>query len=437
MKIKDFYYHVGSLLVRKTIAGPAAGQQGQITIHSECHGKALTPDFVIPAGTPAGDQTMQYDNIRVPAKCTVTETVDGHTSTVSVDVVGSGQTVPVDHGDIAEADISDAYGLVPGQLEVTKSIAGPLAGQQGQIVIHTVCNGTALSPDLIIPPGATGDHSQMYSNIPTPASCVSTETVDGATSAVSVVVTGSPDSVTIPAGGSGAAHITDTYGSAPGSLLVTKTIAGPAAGHQGPVTINVVCNGVALSPDVVVAAGTHAGNVSQGFDDIPAGSVCTVTETADGATATVTATVSGNDQTVTVPAGKAVSVNVMDVYQQTPGLAPEVPGPSGSLRVTKTIAGPAARQHGRISILVVCGGPIHTYAFRIPAHTGPGSVSRYYPDLPVGSRCTVTETTDGHTSTVAVTATSKGKKATIHANRTATVHLTDTFFSVKAVAVTG
>ena len=64
-------------------------------------------------------------------------------------------------------------------------------------------------------------------------------------------------------------------------------------------------------------------------------------------------------------------------------------------------------------------------------------MSRYFPDLPAGSRCTVTETADGHTSTVAVTATSKGKKATIHANRTATVHLTDTFFSVKAVAVTG
>jgi Domain of unknown function (DUF5979)/Thioester domain len=435
--IKDVYYHVGSLLVRKTIAGPAAGQQGQITIHSECNAKALTPDFVIPAGTPAGDQTMQYDNIRIPATCRVTETVDGHTSTVSVDVKGSGQTVAVAPGEIAEADISDAYGLAPGQLEVTKSIAGPLAGQQGQVVIHTVCNGTALSPDLVIPAGATGDHSQMYSNIPTPASCVSTETVDGATSTVSVAVTGNPDSVTIPAGGSGAAHITDTYGSAPGSLLVTKTIAGPFAGDQGPVTIHVVCDGIALSPDVVVAAGTPAGNVSRSFDGIPAGSVCSVTETADGATATVTATVSGNNQTVTVPAGKLVSVNVMDVYQRTPGLAPEVPGPFGSLKVTKTIAGPAARQHGRISILVDCGGPLHTYAFLIPAHTGPGSVSRYYPDLPAGSRCTVTETTDGHTSTVAVAATGKGRKVTIHANRTATVHLTDTFFSVQAVAVTG
>ena len=151
-----------------------------------------------------------------------------------------------------------------------------------------------------------------------------TETVDGATSTVSVVVIGSPDTVTIPAGGSGAAHITDTYGSAPGSLLITKTVAGPFAGHQGPVTIHVVCDGIALSPDFVVAAATPAGNVSRSFDDIPAGSVCTVTETADGATATFAATVSGNHQNVTVPAGKVVPVNLIDVYTRSPALVPEV-----------------------------------------------------------------------------------------------------------------
>ena len=291
VEITDTYHHVGSLLVRKTIAGPGAGQQGEIRIHTVCNGTALTPDFVIPAGTPAGDQTKQYDHIRVPATCTVTETADGHTSTVSVDVEGSGQTVSVPAGDIVEADISDTYGLVPGQLEVTKSIAGPLAGQQGEVVIHTVCNGTALTPDFVIPAGAAGDQSHIYSTVPTPASCVVTETMNGATSAVSVAVIGSPHTVTIPPGGSGAAHITDTYGPAPGSLLVTKTIAGPLAGHQGPVTIHVVCNGTALSPDFVIASGTPAGSVSHSFDGIPAGSVCTVTETADGATATVTATV--------------------------------------------------------------------------------------------------------------------------------------------------
>ena len=418
VEITDTYHHVGSLLVRKTIAGPGAGQQGETRIHTECNGTALTPDFVIPAGTPAGDETKQYDHIRVPATCKVTETADGHTSTVLVVVEGSGETVSVPAGDIVEADISDTYELLPGQLEVTKTIAGPLAGQQGPVVIHTVCNGTALTPDFVIPAGApAGDQSHIiYSPVPTPASCVVTETTDGHTSAVSAVVTGSPHTTTIPPGGAGAAHITDTYGASPGSLLVTKTIAGPLAGHQGPVTIHVTCDGTARSPDFVIASGTRAGSVSHSFDGIPAGSVCTITETGDGATATVAATVSGNGQKVTVPAGKVLPVNLMDVYQGTPG----------SLKVTKTIAGRAARLHGRIAILVACGGPLQAFAFHISAHVG-GSVSRYFNGIPAGSRCTVTETANGHTGTVAVVASGGHKKVTIRANGRATAHLTDTF----------
>jgi hypothetical protein len=420
VRITDIYRHVGSLLVRKTIAGPAAGQQGQVTIHTVCDGRAVTPDFVIAAGTPAGEQTKQYDRIRVPAKCTVTETADGHTSAVSVVVEGSGQSVSVPAGDIVEADISDTYGLLPGQLEVTKTIAGSLAGQQGMVVIHTVCNGTAVTPDFVIPAGVrAGDQSHIYSGIPTPASCVITETADGHTSAVSVDVTGSPHTTTMAPGGAGAAHITDTYGATPGSVLVTKTIAGPLAGQQGPVTIHVVCDGRALSPDFVIGSRTRAGSVSHSFDGIPAGSVCIVTETADGATATVTATVSGNGQKVTVPAGKVVPVNLIDVYQGTPG----------SLIVTKTIAGPAARRHGGIAILVACSGPLNDFDFLIPPDTAAGPVSRRFAGLAAGSRCTVIEVVDGHTHTVAVVATGARKKVTIPANRSATAHLTDTFIT--------
>ena len=233
VEITDTYHHVGSLLVRKTIAGPGAGQQGEIRIHTVCNDNALTPDFVIPAGTAAGDQTQQYDDIRVPAKCKVTETADGHTSSVSVVVQGSGQTVSVPAGDIVEADVSNTYGLVPGQLEVTKTIAGPDAGQQGMVVIQTVCNGTALTPDFVIPAGApAGVPSYIYSGVPA-GRCVVTETADGHTSAVTADVLGSPHTTTIPPGGAGAVHITDTYGPAPGSLLVTKTIAGPLAGRTG------------------------------------------------------------------------------------------------------------------------------------------------------------------------------------------------------------
>jgi Domain of unknown function (DUF5979)/Thioester domain len=440
--ITDTYSFIGALLVRKTIAGPAAGQQGPITIHSVCDGTPLTPDFTIPAGASAGDQTMQYNNIpvpsaTVPANCTVTETANGATSTVAVVVTGSGQTVPVAPGDIAEADVSDTYGLAPGQLEVTKSITGPLAGQQGQVVIHTVCNGTALTPDFVIPAGATGNRSQMYSGIPTTASCVVTETANGATSTVSATVNGSPQTATIAPGGAEAAHITDTYGPAPGSLLVTKTIAGTHAGQQGPVTIHSVCNGTALSPDFVIAAGTSAGSVSHSYDGIPAGSSCTVTETADGTTNTITATVSGNGQTVTVPAGKVVPVSLANAYELTPVPAPDVPTTTnGFLRVTKTITGPAAGKQGQIAILVACAGAGHDYAYLIPAHHPGGSVTRAF-TLPAGTRCTVIETNNGKTGTVTVASTGRHKKVTIPAGRTVNVRITDTFFGVQAVSVTG
>lgn len=435
--ITDTYTHIGSLLVRKTIAGPAAGQQGQVVIHTVCDGTALSPDVVIPAGTPAGDETMQYDQIPAPATCTVTETADGHTSTVSVVVTGSGQDVAVAPGEIAEADVSDTYGLAAGQLEVTKTITGPLAGQQGQVVIHTVCDGTALVPDLVIPSGATGDQSEIYSGIPTPASCVVTETATGATSTVSAVVIGSPQTVTIAPGGEGAAHITDTYGAAPGSLLVTKTISGPLAGQQGPVTIQVVCNGAALSPDFVIPARTPAGNFSQSYDGIVAGSVCTITETADGVTDTVTATVSGSSQSVTVPAGEVLPVNIVDTYLRTPAPAPDIPDTTdGFLRVTKAITGPAAGQQGPIAILVDCRGIAHDYAFLISAGHRAGTVSRVFPEIPAGTRCTVAETRNGKTGTVTVTA-SKRTTVTIPASRGVTVRLTDTFAGAQAVAVTG
>ena len=428
VNIKDIYrFAPGQLIVRKTIAGPAAGKQGEVRIRVKCNGTFLTPDFVIPARTPESTLSMRYKGIRAPATCTVTETVDGRTSTVSVVVEGRRQTVPVPPGKIVTADVSDTYGLTPGELEVNKVIAGPESGHQGEVVIHTVCNGTALTPDFVIPAGTVGPvEPHLYSNIPTPSTCVVTETVDGHTSTVSVDVAGSPTTVKIRPGGSGAATITDTYGSVPGSLLVTKTIAGPRAGHQGPVTIHVVCNGTALSPDFVIDAHTSAGDVSHSFDDIPAGSMCTVTETADGSTDTVIASVSGDGQTVNIPAATVVPVSLMNVYDEG---SPALEG-TGSLTVIKHITGPAARHHGRIAILVACGGPVFDFAFDIPARTGPGSVTRHFGNIPAGSRCNVTETADGHTNSVAVVA-SASHTVTIPATGSATVRLTDRF-TVKA-----
>ncbi len=260
-----------------------------------------------------------------------------------------------------------------------------------------------------------------------------TETSNGSTSTVSVDVTGSPDTVKISPGGSGAATITDEYGGRPGSLLVTKTIAGPSAGDQGPVTIEAGCDGTALSPDFVIPAHTRAGSVSHSFDDIPAGSVCTVTETAGGASDTVLVNVVGNNQTVIIPAATVVPVSLTDVYDDGSGIkeVPNEPGSpavdaTGMLTVIKHITGPAARDHGRIAIMVDCGGPLEVFTFVIPAHTGTGFVTRHFNYIPSGLRCTVRETADGHTNTVAVAA-SGSHTVTISASGNVTVHRTDRF----------
>ena len=319
-------------------------------------------------------------------------------------------------GDIVEADISDTYGLVPGQLEVTKTITGPLAGQQGNGRHPHGLQRHPPDPRLRDPAGApAGDQSHIYSDVPTPASCVVTETMNGATSAVSVSRHRQPahrhDPVRREWGRAHHRHLR------PGSRL--------AAGHQddrraarrpsGAGHDPRGCNGTALSPAFVIASGAPAGSVSHSFDGIPAGSVCTVTETADGATATVTATVAGNGQKVTVPAGKVVPVNVMDVYLGAPG----------SLKVTKTIAGraPATRSHRHPGGLWRPAPRLH-----LP-HPGPrtGTKSTYFNRLPAGSRCTATETTNGHTSTASVVVKGGRKTAIIRANDTVIIHLVDTF----------
>ena len=123
---------------------PAAGTQGEVTIHTVCDGVAQSPDLVIPANSPAGSYSQTYHGIPAGAVCTVTEISDGHTSMVTVTVIGSGQTVSVPPKGAATADLSDTYDFVPGSLTVTKTIAGAAAGKQGEVAILASCGEPAM-----------------------------------------------------------------------------------------------------------------------------------------------------------------------------------------------------------------------------------------------------------------------------------------------------
>ena len=66
-----------------------------------------------------------------------------------------------------------------------------------------------------------------------------------------------------------------------GSLRVTKTIAGSAAGDQGAVSLHVACDN-GLSRDIDIAANAPAGDTATTIDDLPVGTECTVTEPTEG-----------------------------------------------------------------------------------------------------------------------------------------------------------
>ena len=203
--------------------------------------------------------------------------------------------------------------------------------------------------------------------------CTAVETADGSTSTVDVTVTSDGQPVTIPANGSAAATITDTYTEANGSLTVNKTIDGPA-GQQGEIVIAVSCNGNVLD-DFVIPAGAAAGTYTHDYRDLPAGSQCTVLETADGSSGNVAVVKRGSGIVVTIPAGAEATVDLTDHYE------------SGALVVNKTLTGGAAESQGEVRIAVTCneaGTQTTQPDFVIPAGTPAGTVSMSYPNILAG-----------------------------------------------------
>src|SRR5262249_26979960 len=245
ISLTDYYYTqvhpTRSLLTRKTVNGGAAADHGEIRLEVMCGNERLD-DFVIAAG--AGSRERRFDGIAAGTTCTVYEIEDGSSSGVHVEITGD-RTVEIPASGVGEIHLLDTYtaSLIEGfgSLIVSKTITGAAAGRQGAITTGVTCGGAAL-PDFTIAAGEpSGTVSHRYDGIPTGSICTVIDTATGQTSTVAVGVTGG-GAVVMPAGGTETLALTDTFSSDPGTLVVNKTIAGPAAGQQGPVTIQVSCN---------------------------------------------------------------------------------------------------------------------------------------------------------------------------------------------------
>ena len=80
------------------------------------------------------------------------------------------------------------------------------------------------------------------------------------------------------------------------------------------VYIHVACDDGVDKPDVNIPTGTPAGTTSHTYADIPAGTVCTVTETANGSTLGTNVVVTGDGQQVTIPSATSKAANVTNTY---------------------------------------------------------------------------------------------------------------------------
>ncbi|WP_123665372.1 thioester domain-containing protein [Actinocorallia herbida] len=184
---------------------------------------------------------------------------------------------------------------------------------------------------------------------------------------------------------------------AAGALELTKTIAGAAAGLQGRVVVRIECVDEAGGRDrsftAVFPRRASAGSHPRTFSGIPAGSACTVTETATGDNALVD--IVGDPEiepvTVTIVANETAEVSVTDTYARA----------TGDLEVVKKISGPGAGRQGAIVLALDCTADGFDRTFTIPAGT-PAGIHRQpvVTGIPTRTRCRVRETETGENADV-------------------------------------
>ncbi|CEA07359.1 hypothetical protein BN1051_00671 [Arthrobacter saudimassiliensis] len=408
------FFAVGGLTVTKSIAGEAAGQQGAVTIAVDCDADGQFT-LEVPAET-TEDTSQTFTGIRAGAVCTITEPVTGATDTVLVTPsIPAPVTITADT--TATATVIDTYTFAPGTLVVEKEFTGDAVGNQDEIVLNVVCTN-GLNTTVTIPAGQAETFSAEFGDLPAGTSCTVTEPTTGSTTEVTVTPT-LPAAVTIPAAGSVTATVSNAVAFNPGVIAVNKVIAGVAAGQQGPVVLALTCTngGTAVLTETITIPAGATGTVRNEFGDVPAGSVCSVTETATGATTEV-GVVTESTGDATIPAGGGAEITVTDTYSLNPG----------SITVAKALAGPAVGQQGAVTLQVVCtvdDATVLDETVELAAGATAGT-SQTFPNVPANASCAVTEPATGETVQVAVDV-DLPDTVTVPPGGTATATVTDTY----------
>lgn len=436
----------GPLQITKTITG-AAAQYAPTTFQADVSctvggvavGLGANASVTLSA---ANQYTARIDGIPTGAECAITEHgADGSYGESSrsvtpgtVTIAAADATAPVPAGQ--QVAIVNDYGTT--DLTVTKHVdTAATAGSFGPFGVSVVC--TAPLGQSI--PLAAGDAaftlqdggSHTISGLPAHAKCVVTETdADGAASGANHVgisidggaeTTGSQTTVTLGEGPQATtAAIVNHY--AAGQLAITKIVDGDAAAGygDGPFTVHVTCvyggDQTLFDGDLQVVGGqtlTVPGTY-------PAGTQCSVVETADGG-----ATGSSVDTpTVTIPGEPdgsvpTVTVSVTNTFS------------AGSVTIVKQRTGDGVAQYGAgpFTAQLVCTWQKDGQTLTIPLPDG-GLVTldeaNGYTATVTGliqrAHCDVTETETGGATAVAI---DPASGVAVPAGAPAEVTITNTF----------
>lgn len=318
-----------------TAAGPTDGVTGPFTITSD----AGTVTVAVPAGytlytDPAGTVPLtgttvtsgtqlwvRNDNQTTdPVVLTATAVVPVQTGNVYL-YAGNNPQVTTAQKLILAADAqiesnaqATAEFFVAGDLTVSKVFAGEGAGLQGDISLVVDCGASGVFT-FDIPAGTNTAVTETVAGLPVGTVCSVTEPVTGSTTAVTVTPV-LPEPVTIT-DGENLLAVTNTVDLNPGSLLVTKTITGTGAGLQDDIVIHVQCGEGIVDEVFVLAAGTTAGEYTQLYEGIPAGTLCNISEPTSGANEDVTVESTFTGEVAILP-GATQATGVTNLYAPVP-----------------------------------------------------------------------------------------------------------------------
>ena len=300
-------YVPGSLEVTKSVVfssvvGPLTIPDFSISIKGPSYPDGNTKVFKYP-----GDLTQTWTNL-IPGDYTITEAAAGTTWTQTV----PGSAVTVVSGGTAKATVTNTY--VPGSLEVTKnvvfgSVVGPLTTPDFSITIQGPSYPDGNTKVFKYP----GELTQTWTNL-IPGDYTITEASSGTTWTQTVPAI----AVTVAAGGTAKATVTNTF--VPGSLEVTKNVVfGSVVGAPTTPDFSITIQGPSY-PDGSTKVFKYPGELTQIWTNLIPGDY-TITEAAAGTTWTQTVPA----EAVTVAAGETAKASVSNTY---------VPG---ALQVTKSI----------------------------------------------------------------------------------------------------